>query len=92
MPTLTDEQIQTRLALSSWSREDQAIVREWKLTNFERAIEFVNQVARLAQAADHHPDILVHGWNKVRLALSTHSAGGLTAADFELAAQIDALV
>jgi 4a-hydroxytetrahydrobiopterin dehydratase len=51
----------------------------------------VNRVAVLAQDANHHPDILVHGWNKVRLELSTHSAGGLTAADFALAARIDAL-
>jgi len=48
-------------------------------------------VAELAEQANHHPDIFVHGWNKVRLELSTHSEGGLTEADFELAARIDLL-
>ena len=48
---------------------------------------FVNRVAEAAEIANHHPDILLHGWNKVRLTLSTHSQGGLTDADFELAAR-----
>ena len=55
--------------------------------DFAAAIAFVNRVAELAEAANHHPDILVHGWNKVRLTLSTHSEGGLTDADFALAAR-----
>jgi len=48
-------------------------------------------VAEAAEVANHHPDILLHGWNKVRLTLSTHSQGGLTDADFQLAAQVDRL-
>ncbi len=52
---------------------------------------FVNRVAEVAEAANHHPDILVHDWNRVRLSLTTHARGGLTEADFALAAQIDAL-
>jgi Pterin-4a-carbinolamine dehydratase len=59
--------------------------------DFAGAIAFVNRVAEAAEAANHHPDILVHGWKHVRLTLSTHSQGGLTDADFALAAQIDAL-
>ena len=55
------------------------------------AIAFINRVAEIAEAANHHPDILLHGWNKVRLTLSTHSEGGLTDADFALAGQIDRL-
>ena len=47
---------------------------------------FVNRVAQAAEEADHHPDILVHGWNSVRLTLTTHSEGGLTEADFDLGA------
>ncbi len=54
-------------------------------------MRFVNGVAEAAEAANHHPDILVHGWNRVRLTLTNHSQGGLTEADFELAAKIDAL-
>ncbi len=69
-----------------------SIVREYKLADFAAAITFVNRVAELAEAADHHPDILLHGWNKVRLTLCTHSLGGLTDADFQLAGQIDRLV
>jgi 4a-hydroxytetrahydrobiopterin dehydratase len=88
---LSEEQIAERLAGSDWRSEDQTIVREWKLADFAAAIAFVNRVAELAEAADHHPDIVIHGWNKVRLQLSTHSQGGLTEADFALAAQIDAL-
>ena len=52
---------------------------------------FVNRVGRGAEAANHHPDILVHGWNHVRLTLSTHSEGGLTDNDLELARAIDGL-
>ena len=70
---------------------DDAIVRDLKFADFAAAIAFVNDVAQAAEAADHHPDILVHGWNKVRLTLSTHSQGGLTDADFQLAGQIDRL-
>ena len=91
MTPLSDQEIQQRLAGSEWRRDGQAIAREWILADFDAAIAFVDRVAALARAADHHPDILVHGWNKVRLELSTHSSGGLTAADFTLAEQIDAL-
>jgi 4a-hydroxytetrahydrobiopterin dehydratase len=88
---LAENEIEQRLAGSGWARDGSVIVREWTLADFSAAIAFVNRVAALAQAADHHPDILVHGWNKVRLELSTHSAGGLTDADFALAGQIDGL-
>ncbi len=99
MATLSDEQIEQRLAgVEQWRRESggsvaqaDAIWREWKLADFAAAIVFVERVAEAAETADHHPDILVHGWNKVRLTLSTHSEGGLTDADFRLAAQIDGL-
>lgn len=80
------------LATSEWHRQGDAIVREWKLEGFAQALAFVNRVAEVAEAANHHPDILLHGWNKVRLELSTHSQGGLTEADFDLAGRIDQLV
>ena len=88
---LAEEEIERRLAGSAWMREGEAIVREWRLADFAAAVAFVNRVAAEAEAANHHPDILVHGWNRVRLTLSTHSAGGLTDADFALAGRIDAL-
>jgi 4a-hydroxytetrahydrobiopterin dehydratase len=91
MSLLSQQEIERRIAGSEWSRERDSIVREYKLTDFAAAIAFVNQVAELAECVNHHPDILVHGWNRVRLTLSTHSAGGLTEADFSLASEIDRL-
>ncbi len=91
MPILSDQEIEQRLAGSQWTRAGDAIVREHKLADFAAAIAFVNRVAEVAERANHHPDILVHGWNRVRLELSTHSQGGLTEADFALAAAIDEL-
>jgi len=92
---LADAEIDRRLAeLGDWERGSagDAIVRELTLADFAAAIAFVDLVAAAAERANHHPDILVHGWNKVRLTLSTHSAGGLTDADFRLAAQLDGLL
>lgn len=91
MPRLTDDDVATRLQGSAWAREDDAIVRELRFADFAAAIAFVDRVAEAAEAANHHPDILVHSWNNVRLTLSTHSEGGLTAADFALAGQLDEL-
>ena len=89
---LDDRMIDERLgALPAWRREGDEIVTDRKLPDFAAAMAFVNAVADAAQAADHHPDILLHGWNKVRLSVTNHSAGGLTGADFDLAAAIDAL-
>jgi 4a-hydroxytetrahydrobiopterin dehydratase len=88
---LGEEDIASRLEQSQWRREGDEIVREWRCEDFRQAMEFVNRVAEAAEEANHHPDILVHGWNKVRLSLTNHSAGGLTDADFEMAARIDQL-
>jgi len=93
MALLSQQEIERRLASAGgeWRREGDAIVRERKLADFAAAIAFVNRVAEVAERANHHPDILVHGWNGVRLELSTHSQGGITEADFALAAEIDGL-
>ena len=93
MAALTDRDIQQRMKdAPAWQRDgEQSIERQWAFPDFAAAIAFVNRVAELAEQADHHPDIRVHGWNKVTLTLSTHSAGGLTDADFALAALLDAL-
>lgn len=72
-----------------WSRAEDTITREFELTDFTAAIAFINQVAAAAEEAGHHPDIGLHGWNKVRFSLSTHSEGGLTENDFDLAGAID---
>jgi 4a-hydroxytetrahydrobiopterin dehydratase len=94
MALLTDSEASQRLAaVPDWRLGgDSTIVRELAFADFAAAIAFVDHVAAAAELANHHPDILVHGWNKVRLTLSTHSAGGLTDADFRLAAQLDGLL
>lgn len=88
---LGKQDIATRLEDTAWRRDGDQIVRELEFEDFAEAMAFVNRVAEVAEEANHHPDILVHGWNKVRLAVTNHSAGGLTEADFELAAKIDQL-
>ena len=74
-----------------WRSEGDSIVRDFHFADFAEAMAFVNRVADLAEEANHHPDILVHGWNNVRLTLSTHSAGRLTDADRQMAQRIDEL-
>jgi 4a-hydroxytetrahydrobiopterin dehydratase len=92
MSKLTDAEVAERLAgAAAWRAADGAIEREQSFADFAAAIAFVDRVAELAEAANHHPDILLHGWNKVRLTLSTHSEGGLTDSDFLLASEIDRL-
>lgn len=91
MTLLSEQDIDARLAATDWRREDQTIAREWAFTDFGQAMAFVNRVAEVAETFNHHPDIHVHGWNKVRLELSTHSEGGLTQADFDMALRFDDL-
>ncbi len=91
-PLLTDDEIASRLLDSTWRREGDEIVRDVTLSDFGTAIALVNLVAEVAEEYNHHPDILIHGWNKVKLSLTNHSAGGLTAVDFEMAARLDALL
>ncbi|MBS1871318.1 MAG: 4a-hydroxytetrahydrobiopterin dehydratase [Actinobacteria bacterium] len=91
MALLTDAQIAEALEGREWRREGEALVRDRRFPDFAAAIAFVERVAEVAEASNHHPDILVHGWNKVKLTLSTHSEGGITAADVALAQRLDAL-
>jgi 4a-hydroxytetrahydrobiopterin dehydratase len=66
-------------------------VRDLEFDDFAGAIAYVNRVAEAAEEANHHPDILVHGWNKVQLRLSTHDVGGLTQADLDMTGTLDAV-
>ena len=77
--------------MSGWREEGDAIVRDLDFKDFVGAMAYVNRVADLAEEVNHHPDILVHGWNKVRLTLFTHTEGRVTEADREMAARIDGL-
>jgi 4a-hydroxytetrahydrobiopterin dehydratase len=82
-----------RMATDSvWREEDESLIRDYEFKDFAAAMAFVNQVADAAEEANHHPDILVHGWNKVRLTLTTHSAGKLTENDRAMAERIDAIL
>jgi 4a-hydroxytetrahydrobiopterin dehydratase len=92
MAELTPGEIKAALpAVKDWQKQSAEIVRTFQFKDFAAAMDFVNKVARVAEAANHHPDIDIR-WNKVTLKLATHSEGGLTQIDFDLAKQIDALV
>jgi 4a-hydroxytetrahydrobiopterin dehydratase len=78
--------------MSEWSQRPDALERDFEFDDFKGAMTFVNRVAGAAEEANHHPDILVHGRNKVRVTLSTPSEGGLTDADHALARRIDELI
>ncbi|HUK55333.1 MAG TPA: 4a-hydroxytetrahydrobiopterin dehydratase [Nitrospiria bacterium] len=86
---LSTTEIQKKLKeLDLWELAGNAIKKQYVFDSFMPAIRFVNRVADLAEAADHHPDITIH-YRKVTMVLSTHSAGGLTPKDFALARKID---
>jgi 4a-hydroxytetrahydrobiopterin dehydratase len=85
MTALSSTDIASRLTtLPDWRVESGELVRTFQFSDFRAAMAFVNRVADLAEEAGHHPDIDIR-YNKVRLALVTHDAGGITAKDFDLA-------
>ena len=89
MAVLSDQDIQARLGgLEGWERDGDAIVRQFEFKDFVGSVDFVNRITPLAEAMNHHPDLAI-SWNKVTVTLSTHSEGGLTENDFELASKID---
>jgi len=91
MQTYSPAEAQSHLAnLPGWQIENGELVRIFQFKDFVASLHFVNQVGEFAEAAAHHPDIDIR-YNRVRLALVTHSAGGLTAKDFALAAQASKL-
>lgn len=86
---LSDIAIQRELGnLTGWSRRGDAITRTFQFRNFLTGIDFVSAVAKAAEAADHHPDIDIR-YTKVTCTLSTHSAGGVTQKDLDMARKID---
>lgn len=91
-PLLTGDEIAARLLGADWRLEGAEIVKDLRFDDFAAAVAFVNRVAEVAETYNHHPDILIHGWNKVKLSLTNHAAGGLTEIDFDMAARFDALV
>ena len=91
MATLSDEDIEARLAaLPGWEREGNAIKKTLKFEDFVGSVEFVNRITPVAEELKHHPDLSI-SWNTVVVSLSTHSQGGITENDFDLATRVDAL-
>jgi 4a-hydroxytetrahydrobiopterin dehydratase len=87
---LDDDTIRASVEGTGWERRGDTLVKEFTGKDFAASLSFVNRVGALAESRSHHPDIAI-SWNRVTLSLTTHSAGGLTAADLELAKAVDAL-
>lgn len=91
MARLEEHEVERRLAeLPDWRRAGEAITRDFDRGDFAGSIEFVNRLTPIAEEMNHHPDLAI-SWSKVAVTISTHSEGGLTEADFELARQIGGL-
>jgi 4a-hydroxytetrahydrobiopterin dehydratase len=89
MPPLSDHEIKSKLVtVPDWQIESGELVRTFLFKDFRASLAFVNKVGDAAEQAGHHPDIDIR-YNKVRLALVTHDAGGITEKDFDLAAAAD---
>ena len=87
---LSEEDIELYLEqVPEWHRINDSIVREFICSDFPSVIGLVNSIAILSETADHHPDLLIYGWNKLKITLSTHDRGGLTSLDFDLAKKIE---
>jgi len=74
-----------------WKTEGKSLVKEFEFSNFKEAINFINKIAPLAEEANHHPDLLIHSYKKVKISLYTHDENKITSKDYELAKKIDAL-
>ena len=86
---LSDDDVNSRLeGLDGWERQGDAIVKEFERDDFVGAVKLVDELVGPAEEMGHHPDLAI-SWNKVTVTLTSHSAGGLTANDFELAKRID---
>ncbi len=91
MGRLSDEEIEEGLAgLDGWARAGEAIAKEFDRGDFVGSVKFAESIVIPAEAMNHHPDLAI-SWATVRVTISTHSEGGLTESDFELARKIDAL-
>jgi 4a-hydroxytetrahydrobiopterin dehydratase len=91
MALLDDSEVEAKLAeLPGWERSGAAIAKEFERGDFVGSVKFVDSLVAPAEAMNHHPDLEI-SWATVKVTISTHSEGGLTAADFELAAKIEAL-
>jgi len=92
MSLLSQDEITKNLSsLSNWMKEGNLIEKQFQFNDFVEALSFVNKVGEEAEKMNHHPDIFIHSWNKVKITISTHSEGGITQKDFQLAEKIEGL-
>jgi 4a-hydroxytetrahydrobiopterin dehydratase len=87
----SNEIMQNLKKVENWSFDNNQIHSDYQFKDFKEALSFVNQVGEEAEKMNHHPDIFLHSWNNVKITISTHSEGGVTEKDFQLAAIIDKL-
>lgn len=89
MAALGEDEVKARLSgLGGWERKGGAIERQFRFEDFSGSVDFVNRITPVANEMNHHPDLAI-SWNTVTVTLTTHSEGGLTESDFELAQRID---
>ena len=92
MPRLTLDEINQHLTnLTGWSVREGQLTKTYKVKSFAHGVLFIGAIAQLAEAANHHPDVSLHGYNQVTINLVTHSEGGLSEKDAALASAIEAL-
>ena len=90
MPLIKSMELDSKLAdLQGWNYKDHHIGKLYELNNFKEALNFVNKIGEAAEDMNHHPDIFIHSWNKVKITLCTHSESGVTEKDFILAHKIE---
>ncbi len=90
MSLLTKKEVYGQL--NNWEFINNSIIKTFEFPDFADAIGFIVRLGFEAEKADHHPDIFLHSWNKVKITLSTHSEGGVTGKDIELAKNIEKLI
>ena len=91
MATLSEDEITEKLSgLDGWEREGEAITKKFDRGDFVGSVKFVDSIVEPAEEMNHHPDLAI-SWSEVKVTITSHSEGGLTANDFELAGRIDTL-
>ena len=92
MTLLSEQEIKSNLSsMTDWMYVNKSITKEFVLKDFNEVLYFVNKIGRSAEAMNHHPNLFMHSWNKLKITISTHDKGGITEKDFELAKKIEEL-
>ena len=92
MTLLNKDEVNKKLSgLNGWVQEGNQIAKLFQFKDFVSALDFVNKAGANAEGMNHHPDIFIHSWNKVKITISTHSEGGITIKDFQLAEKIEGI-